>query len=111
MEPDELARNFPLDPSQPELGMIVHPLAVQALERALSRLLKHKGSQVAVPVSKQEACVIASASDRTITRAECWLVVGISRQGEAVYALMYSTEPDGHREVLKRFSSELEHLL
>ncbi len=111
MEPNELARNFPLDPSQPELGMIVHPLVVQALDRALSRLLKHKGSKVAVPVSKQEAFAIASASHRTITKAECWLAVGISRGGEAVYALMYSTEPDGHKDVLRRFSSELEHLL
>lgn len=103
MEPSELARNFPLDSSQPELGMIDHPLAVQALERAFSRLLRVSGDRVVVPVSREEASALAGASRKNTTDACCWLAVGVIPEGEAVYVLTYSTEPDGHKDALRIF--------
>lgn len=110
MEPSELARNFPLDSSQPEIGMIDHPLAVQALERAFSRLLRVAGDRVAVPISEDEASAIAGVSRTSPIRADCWLAVGVTREGEAVYVLTYSTEPDGHKDALGIFSRELSRL-
>lgn len=76
-----------------DLVAITAPLAVAALTRAFTLLLRFGGRPVAVPIAEDEARGFPGWRDDVAPSGVTWLAVGMDREGRASYALQTASSP------------------
>lgn len=69
------------------------PMAVAALTRAFTLLLRNGGKPVAVPIAMAEAQAFPRWYNHAVPGGVTWLAVGMDHDGRASYALQTASSP------------------
>lgn len=78
-----------------ELTPVSDPLAVDALRRAFTLMLKAGGGPMAVPIANMEASAFPRYKDRgLLPDGVTWLAVGLDISGRATYAIQTAQDED-----------------